>query len=153
MTVLKTTQSGFEGYLKDKYTLLPETTERVMSTELECSWTYLPSITIDDLTADSFNFSTMRTNIRKLLMKGIFGPAKGGVYSASLQATIYDAACLVLADETLSSIWSIKIFTPNLHYLPMKALEMLGETFEDDVFLPTSEPSGTIECTVCREHV
>ena len=153
MTVMKTTQSGFEGYLKDKYTLLPETTERVMSTELECSWTYLPSITIDDLTADSFNFSTMRTDIRKLLMKGIFGPAKGGVYSASLQATIYDAACLVLADETLSSIWSIKIFTPNLHYLPMKALEMLGETFEDDVFLPTSEPSGTIECTVCREHV
>ena len=143
MTILKTTQSGFEGYLKDKYTLLPETTERCVATELDCTWTYSDFTDVD--------FTATRAKVRALLLKGLFGPSKGGVYSASLQATIYDAACIILADEALSSIWSVRVFTPNLHYLPMKSLELLGETFEDDVFLPTSEPSGTITCTVCRE--
>lgn len=144
MTVLKTTQSGFEGYLNDKYTLLSETTERCVATELDCTWTYSDCTNVD--------FISVRSRVRELILKGVFGPPKGGVYSASLQATIYDAACIILADETLGSIWSVKFFTPNLHYLPMKSLELLGETFEDDVFLPTSEPSGTITCTVCREN-
>mmetsp|Transcript_14057 Transcript_14057/g.18413 ORF Transcript_14057/g.18413 Transcript_14057/m.18413 type:complete len:313 (+) Transcript_14057:43-981(+) len=148
MTILKTTKSGFEGYLKDKYTLLPETTERCLATELDCTWTYDSSVNHDEQCID---YRAQRSRVRELLLKGIFGPSKGGVYSASLQATIYDAACIVLADEFLGSIWSIKLFTPNLHYLPMKNLEMLGETFEDDIFIPTSEPSGTITCTVCRE--
>jgi hypothetical protein len=33
---------------------------------------------------------------------GIFGPSKGGVYSESLQATVYDAACIVL--ENISEV-------------------------------------------------
>lgn len=151
MTILKTTQSGFEGYLKDKYTLLPETTERCVATELDCTWTY----TLDhaDITASysELDYIAIRSRVRELLVKGIFGPAKGGVYSASLQATVYDAACLILEDEALTCVHSVKLYTPNLHYLPMKSLEMLGETFEDDLFIPTSEPSGTITCTVCRE--
>ena len=36
--VLKTTQSGYVGYLKDRYTLLPETTERMAATSITASW-------------------------------------------------------------------------------------------------------------------
>ena len=36
--MLKTTQSGYVGYLKDKYTLLPETTERMAATSITASW-------------------------------------------------------------------------------------------------------------------
>ena len=70
------------------------------------------------------------------------------MYSASLQASVYDAGCMVLT--ALPVVDSIAIDTPNLHYLPMKALAALGESFDDDVFLPTSEPSGMIHCTVRR---
>ena len=36
--VLKTTQSGYEGFLHDKYTLLPDTRERMMATSITSTW-------------------------------------------------------------------------------------------------------------------
>lgn len=155
MTVLKTTNSGFEKYHKDRFTLLPETSERCLATELSCEWTYHPdfahasSTTNDDEDDVALpDYASIRTKIRSNIVLGIFGPPDKGIYSASLQATIYDCACLVL--KHAPQIWTVRIDTPNLHYLPMKALDVLGEKFEDDVFIPTNEPSGTITCTVGR---
>ena len=34
LTILKTTQSGFEGYHMDKYTLLPPCDDRCLATEV-----------------------------------------------------------------------------------------------------------------------
>ena len=62
--------------------------------------------------------------MRAQLLKGLFGPSKGGVYSASLQATIYDAGCLVL--KAVPAVQSIKIFTPNIHMIPFHPLKQLG---------------------------
>lgn len=33
-------QSGFEGFVRDKYTALPETRERILATEVTASWKY-----------------------------------------------------------------------------------------------------------------
>lgn len=33
-------QSGFEGFIRDKYTILPETRERMLATEVSASWMY-----------------------------------------------------------------------------------------------------------------
>ena len=38
--MLKTTQSGYVGYLKDKFTLLPETTDRIAATSITATWRY-----------------------------------------------------------------------------------------------------------------
>lgn len=38
LKVLKTTQSGYEGYLKDEYTLLGETRDRMMATSVTATW-------------------------------------------------------------------------------------------------------------------
>ena len=156
MTILKTTNSGFEKYLIDKYTLLPQTAERCMATELDCTWMYDDDLKhVSTLNEESLgsaenaiNYTSIREKVREQICMGFFGPAEKGVYSASLQATIYDIGCLVL--QACPQIKTCKIDTPNLHYLPMKTLELLGEKFEDDVFVPTSEPSGTITCTVGR---
>ena len=40
--MLKTTQSGYEGYLRDAYTLLPETRERMMATSVTAHWKCAP---------------------------------------------------------------------------------------------------------------
>ncbi|XP_048552029.1 uricase-2 isozyme 1-like isoform X2 [Triticum urartu] len=37
-SLLKTTQSGFEGFMRDRYTLLPETRERIVATEVTAWW-------------------------------------------------------------------------------------------------------------------
>ena len=143
MVVLKTTQSGFEGYLRDRYTLLPETRERCLATELSASWRYTRQ-----QGAAPLDYGAVRQAVRRELQRGLFGPSRGGVYSASLQATIYDAGCLVLS--AVPDVARIAIDTPNLHYLPFHTLKQVGEQFEDDVFIPTSEPSGIIHCCVSR---
>ena len=39
--MLKTTQSGYVGYLKDKFTLLPETTDRIAATSITATWRHV----------------------------------------------------------------------------------------------------------------
>lgn len=36
--VLKTTQSGYEGFLHDKYTLLPDSSDRILATAITSTW-------------------------------------------------------------------------------------------------------------------
>ena len=40
LTVLKTTQSGYEGFLKDQYTVLKDTAERMVATSITANWRY-----------------------------------------------------------------------------------------------------------------
>ena len=40
LKVLKTTQSGFEGFLKDQFTTLPEVKDRCFATQVYCKWRY-----------------------------------------------------------------------------------------------------------------
>merc|ERR1719352_1601002 len=57
---------------------------------------------------------------------------------------------MVLENEP--SVSEITINAPNLHQIPQKdLLQKLGEKFENDIYLPTSDPSGTIMVTVGRE--
>ena len=98
------------------------------------------------------DYARVRETVRNEMLRGFYGPPSGGVYSPSLQATIYDAGCLVL--KAAPRVASISIFTPNIHMIPMKQLSALGGPgqpgFQDDVYIATSEPSGTISCTVDR---
>jgi urate oxidase len=38
LKVLKTTQSGYEGFLRDEFTLLPEVRDRIMATSVSATW-------------------------------------------------------------------------------------------------------------------
>ncbi|WP_332367786.1 factor-independent urate hydroxylase [Spirosoma telluris] len=40
LLILKTTDSGFEGYIKDQYTTLKETADRIFATQCEANWNY-----------------------------------------------------------------------------------------------------------------
>ena len=42
LKVLKTTQSGYEGFLHDKYTLLKDTKERIVATSITSTWRCFP---------------------------------------------------------------------------------------------------------------
>src|SRR5882724_10708055 len=38
--ILKSTESGFENFLRDEFTTLPETSDRICATKLKATWTY-----------------------------------------------------------------------------------------------------------------
>src|SRR3954467_14557445 len=40
LVVLKTTDSAFTGFPRDKFTTLPETDDRIMATSITAAWTY-----------------------------------------------------------------------------------------------------------------
>jgi urate oxidase len=145
LQVLKTTQAGWEKFYQDRYTTLPDTSERLVCTELGIDWTYMPQSS-----GAQPDYAAVRNNVLEQVHLGFFGPAQGGVYSPGVQATVYDIGCMVLENEP--SVSTITINAPNLHQIPqIDLLKKLGEKFENDIYLPTSDPSGTIMVTVGRE--
>merc|ERR1719491_2930533 len=71
MTILKTTQSGWENFLKDKFTTLGDTDDRCMSTEVSCDWTYVPK----DGGAEP-DYGSVRKNIDEQFKQGFFRPGQ-----------------------------------------------------------------------------
>ncbi|KAL4561889.1 hypothetical protein LXL04_034071 [Taraxacum kok-saghyz] len=76
---------------------------------------------------------------------------KKGVYSPSVQATLYDMAKVVLA--RFPDVSSILLKMPNIHFLPVNLSSKTNPVivkFEDDVYLLTDEPHGSIEASLSR---
>jgi urate oxidase len=133
LLILKTTASGFEKFLRDGFTTLPETNDRILATKLEAVWTYRKSPA-----------SYSRTN-KKILdaMLAVF--AKN--FSPSVQVTLFQMgeAALKAAPE----ISKVHIAMPNKHCL-LISLKPFGLENKNELFVPTDEPHGQIEGTVAR---
>ncbi|KAL4312410.1 hypothetical protein GQ457_01G045080 [Hibiscus cannabinus] len=150
LSLLKTTQSGFEGFIRDKYTALPETRERMLATEVTASWRYSYE-SVSSIPQKSLYFNDQYLNVKNVLVETFFGPPVGGVYSASVQSTLLQMAKAVLSRFT--DISSIQLKMPNIHFLPVNISSKDNGNivkFNDDVYLPTDEPHGSIEATLSR---
>lgn len=83
------------------------------------------------------------------------GPADVGVYSPSVQETLYKMA--VGALESVSSIGEITLLMPNLHNMVFNlatyGFENADETGKPNIFYPIDEPHGMIKATVKRAGV
>ncbi|XP_031247998.1 uricase-2 isozyme 2-like [Pistacia vera] len=150
LALLKTTKSGFEGFIRDKYTALPDTRERMLATEVTGTWRYwYPSAF--KLPENPLYFTERYLDVKKVLMDTFFGHPKAGVYSPSVQSTLYDMAKAVLS--SFSDISSVELEMPNIHFLPVNLSNRDKSTivkFKDDVYLPTDEPHGSIEASLSR---
>ena len=138
LSVLKTTQSGYEGFGRGPLTSLPETRERMLATTLSATWAYAKAPPDYDAAYDAVMHGLCDT---------FFGPARGGVYSPGVQATLYAMGCAVLA--RVGAVSSISLALPNLHFLPTLPANI---PFENDVYVATSEPHGSIMATVSRDR-
>ncbi len=134
LLILKTTDSGFEKYIKDKYTTLKETGDRILATKCEIAWTW------DKLPAD---YSEQFNSIRGLLLQTFAGHK-----SLSVQQTLYAMGEAVL--ETYSGIREIYLQMPNKHHIPFN-LEQFNIQNQNEIFIATDEPYGMITATVVRE--
>jgi urate oxidase len=132
-TFMKSTQSGWANYLKDRYTTIPETTDRMCATSMVASWNW---------SAKPASYPATNKKILDTLLE-VFSTT----YSSSVQDSLYRMGEAVLA--TVAEISEISMACPNIHFIPMN-LSAFGLDNNNQVFLPTDEPHGQIECTVGR---
>jgi urate oxidase len=137
LTILKTSQSAFTGYIKDSLTTLPETTDRLFGTALKAEWPYTP-----EGIAAGIDFNKVRDHLREVMVSAF---AKHD--SLSVQQTLYAMAEAALDHTTL--IDEIYLLMPNKHNL-LVDLSRFGQENPNHIFVPTDEPHGTIEATIRR---
>lgn len=133
LLVLKSTGSGFAGFPRDAYTTLPETGDRILSTEVRARWRW---------GAYPADFNAANAAVIEAML-GVFAEN----YSPSVQVTLYEMAGAALA--ACREIREVTLALPNKHYLPAK-LAPFGFDSTGVSFVPTDEPHGQIEATVRR---
>jgi len=137
LTVLKSANSGFVGYIKDSLTTLPETTDRIFATALKATWSYT-----DEAIGEGIDFDKVRGHLRETMISAF---AKHD--SLSVQQTLYAMAEAALGHTEI--IDEVYMLMPNKHCLLVN-LAPFGQTNPNHIFVPTDEPHGTIEATVRR---
>jgi urate oxidase len=134
LLILKTTDSGFENYIKDQYTTLKETSDRIFSTQCEVSWIYNSS---NVLFVELFN------GIRTTLLQTF-----ADHHSLSVQHTLFAMGEAVL--KKYAAVNEITLKMPNKHHI-LYNLEQFGMDNKNEIFIATDEPYGYITGTVVRE--
>jgi urate oxidase len=132
-TFMKSTQSGWENFYQDAYSTIQPTNDRMCATSMVASWKW---------SAKPENYPATNAKILDTLLE-VFSAA----YSPSVQNSLYLMGEAVLAK--VPEISEISMACPNIHYL-LTNLSAFGLDNNNDVFLPTDEPHGQIECTVGR---
>jgi urate oxidase len=139
LTLMKTAQSSFTGYIQEPLTTLPETTDRLFATALKADWPYTPAAI-----EAGIDFNKVRRHLRETLIE-TFAQHD----SLSVQQTLYAMAEAALAHTTL--IDEMTMVMPNKHNL-LVDLTRFNQTNPNHIFVPTDEPHGTIEATIRRAN-
>jgi len=134
LLILKTTQSGFVGFLRDQFTTLPETTDRIFATSVSANWSYMGT---------SVDWNGCFKRIRNAMLD-VFADHE----SLAVQQTLFamGEAALKVSPE----IYQIELTMPNQHRLLVN-LKPLALDNPNEIFVPTNEPFGLISGTVKRK--
>ena len=134
LLILKSAHSAFAGFLRDEFTTLAETHDRLLATSLTATWHYR---------SQELDFGATWTAVRRALLDCF-----AGHHSASVQHTLYAMGQAVL--DSIPDVTSIHLVMPNRHHLPFD-VSPFGLTNRNEIFVPTDEPHGLIEATLTRE--
>ena len=133
LVILKTAGSAFAGFLRDEYTTLAETRDRLLATALTATWRYRGA---------DVDFGEASDAIRRALLD-----AFAAHHSASVQHTLHAMARAAL--DRAQDTTSIRLVMPNRHHLPVD-LTPFGLENRNEIFVPTDEPYGVIQATLVR---
>ncbi len=133
LSVLKTTGSGWEGFLRDRFTSLAETSDRVLATIITARWSYRER---------EVDFGASWRGVRQTILE-----AFGDHYSPSVQFTLHHMGQAVL--DARPEVERISFSLPNRHHL-LFDLGRFGLENQNEIFHATTEPYGLIEGAVER---
>jgi urate oxidase len=131
LIVLKTSGSEFSGYIRDRYTTLQETSERILSTSVTARWRYASA------PADwGAAFSAARSALLERFATQ---------HSLSLQQTLYAMARGAI--EACPEIAEARLSMPNRHHFVVD-LTPFGLANPNEIFRVEDRPYGLIEASV-----
>jgi len=133
LLVLKTADSAFAGFVRDRYTTLPETSDRIFATMVTAAWTYA---------SKSADWDACHRLIRSTLLDAFAAHKSLGV-----QQTLFAMGEAALA--ACPHIDEIRLEMPNKHRILVN-LQPFGLDNANEVFVATDEPFGLISGTVRR---
>ncbi|MDT0322176.1 factor-independent urate hydroxylase [Streptomyces millisiae] len=144
VTVLNTTDSEFHGYLKDRYTTLPETTDRVLATDVTAVWRHAHDGT--GAAGAAPDWDAAHAAARAYLLD-----AFATTYSYSLQQTLFAMGSRVI--EELPGVEEIRLSLPNKHHflVDLEPFGLANEGPDGAVYFAADRPYGLIEATVLRD--
>ena len=142
LKLLKTTQSGFEGFIRDKFTSLPDMKDRIFATSALLSYEFI--------SVDSVDFNSVWEQVVTAVVETFAGPPDTGVYSSSVQHTMYLTEKRILEEQKQLDL--IEMTMPNLHYF-LYDLSKIGIEGNDTTFYPSTRPYGHITCKLGRQMV
>jgi urate oxidase len=134
LQVLKTARSGFSGFLRDRHTTLPETTDRIFATEIRARWSYAEGAAVD--------WDHAHAEVRRSLLETFAGHD-----SLSVQQTLF--AMGEAAIGACAEVEEIALTLPNQHRIPFD-LGRFGQENANEIFVATDEPFGVITGTIRR---
>jgi len=149
LLVLKSTGSQFHGFVRDEYTTLPEVWDRILSTDVDCGWSWKKFSGMSAVEAAIPKFDKAWEDARSITMK-----AFAEEDSPSVQNTMYKMCGLIL--EAVPEVEAVDYSLPNKHYFEIdlswhKGIKNTGNDAE--VYAPQSGPNGLIYCTVTRSQL
>jgi urate oxidase len=133
LPLLKTTDSAFAGFVRDEYTTLPETDDRILATLLSARWLCGKTPADWDDVYHALRLTLVETFARHR--------------SLSVQQTLHALGTAAL--DACLEIDQITLTMPNKHHLLVN-LEQFGLDNPSEVFVVTGEPHGVITGTLCR---
>jgi urate oxidase len=138
LLVMKTAGSAFEGFLRDPYTTLEESGQRILSTGLNATWHY-------EFPEPDMPFSAMWHGVRKTLLE-TFAAHEG----KSLQHSLYIIGQAVL--DNFEAISEIHLRMPDNYCLPVN-LKPFGMENDNEVLAPVEEPRGVANAMLRRSKL
>jgi urate oxidase len=136
LVIMKTTGSEFSGFLKDRYTTLAETTDRILATSLTARWRYRAGPPAD-------GWGQARAQVRQVLLERF-----AEVHSLALQQSLWEMGQAVL--KARDDVAEIRLSAPNRHHF-LADLAPFGLDNPGEVFHAADRPYGLIQCTVQRD--
>jgi len=133
LLILKSSRSAFEGFVRDEWTTLAETRDRILATSLTATWEYADA---------GVAFGPGWRIVRATLLETFAAHE-----SNSVQHTLHAMAQAVL--DSVDDVGSIQLVMPNKHHLPFD-VSRFGIENRNEVFISTDEPFGRIEATLSR---
>jgi urate oxidase len=141
LVVLKSTGSEFSGFLKDRYTTLAETSDRILATSLSVRWRYGARAGVR---ARPKSWDEAYEQIRQVLLERF-----ATLHSLALQQSLFEMGRAVL--EARGDVAEIRLSAPNKHHF-LADLSPFGLDNPGEVFHAADRPYGLIQCAVQRDE-
>jgi len=134
LVLLKSTGSEFHGFLKDEFTTLPETDDRVMATSLVAKWRFATT---------DVDWDAVYPRVKAIMIKQF-----ATLHSLALQQTLWHMGKAVL--EAIPEIVEVRMSAPNKHHFAYD-LGQFGIENNNEVFIAADRPYGLIQATITRD--